>query len=119
MADAAACPRLCRYCECFAAGHYCDNCCCIQCLNNQDSEPKRQQAVDFILERNPLAFQSKIQVCEGGGRRGALMACPSVWISRPPGCSHMTMPAVLEQGCAEHVRQPWVLVPAASCLAWL
>mmetsp|Transcript_2670 Transcript_2670/g.6868 ORF Transcript_2670/g.6868 Transcript_2670/m.6868 type:complete len:693 (+) Transcript_2670:80-2158(+) len=50
------------YCECFSAGHYCDNCCCLQCLNNLENEPKRQQAMDFVLEKNPLAFQSKIKV---------------------------------------------------------
>jgi hypothetical protein len=49
-----------RYCECFAAGIYCDGCNCINCHNNVDNETARQEAVGITLERNPNAFKPKI-----------------------------------------------------------
>jgi hypothetical protein len=58
----------CSYCECFASGRYCDNCNCLSCFNNKESEAVRQSAVEAILERNPNAFRPKIQV---GCRHGA------------------------------------------------
>ena len=54
------------YCECFASGRYCDNCNCVNCCNNKESEQVRQAAVEAILERNPNAFRPKIQVCFPG-----------------------------------------------------
>lgn len=53
------------YCECFASGKYCDNCNCVNCLNNRENEGVRQAAVEAILERNPNAFRPKIQGTEG------------------------------------------------------
>jgi len=46
------------YCDCFAAGEYCEGCNCKDCLNDQESE-EREKAVKMCLERNPLAFKSK------------------------------------------------------------
>ncbi|KAJ1396406.1 Tesmin/TSO1-like CXC domain [Sesbania bispinosa] len=48
------------YCECFAAGIYCDGCNCLNCHNNVDNEAARQEAVGITLERNPNAFKPKI-----------------------------------------------------------
>ncbi|XP_058785164.1 protein tesmin/TSO1-like CXC 5 isoform X2 [Vicia villosa] len=48
------------YCECFAAGIYCDGCNCLNCHNNVDNEAARQEAVGITLERNPNAFRPKI-----------------------------------------------------------
>ena len=48
------------YCECFAAGTYCDNCNCSSCLNNAEHEKLRREAIELTLERNPNAFQKKI-----------------------------------------------------------
>ncbi|KAJ7965973.1 Protein tesmin/TSO1-like CXC 5 [Quillaja saponaria] len=48
------------YCECFAAGIYCDGCNCINCHNNVENEAARQEAVGVTLERNPNAFRPKI-----------------------------------------------------------
>ncbi|XVE53725.1 hypothetical protein DITRI_Ditri03aG0025500 [Diplodiscus trichospermus] len=48
------------YCECFAAGVYCNGCNCLNCHNNVDNEAARQEAVGVILERNPHAFRPKI-----------------------------------------------------------
>ncbi|XP_008220055.1 PREDICTED: protein tesmin/TSO1-like CXC 5 [Prunus mume] len=48
------------YCECFAAGIYCEGCNCSNCHNNVDNEAARQEAVGLILERNPNAFRPKI-----------------------------------------------------------
>ncbi|GLT25449.1 hypothetical protein SLA2020_005760 [Shorea laevis] len=48
------------YCECFAAGIYCDGCNCINCHNNSEKEEYRQEAINLILDRNPNAFRPKI-----------------------------------------------------------
>ncbi|KAK6236835.1 hypothetical protein SCA6_012172 [Theobroma cacao] len=48
------------YCECFAAGIYCNGCNCINCHNNVENEAARQEAVGATLERNPNAFRPKI-----------------------------------------------------------
>ncbi len=77
-------PR--RYCECFASGRYCDNCNCINCFNNRESEVVRQSAVEAILERNPNAFRPKIQVScawvvgatSGGGCMGLVFCTQPV-----------------------------------------
>jgi hypothetical protein len=44
------------YCDCFAAGEYCDGCNCKDCLNDHDSE-ERERAVKMCMERNPFAFK--------------------------------------------------------------
>lgn len=49
-----------RYCECFAAGIYCNGCNCTNCHNNVEHESARREAVGATLERNPNAFRSKI-----------------------------------------------------------
>ncbi|XP_031488748.1 protein tesmin/TSO1-like CXC 5 [Nymphaea colorata] len=48
------------YCECFAAGIYCDGCNCVNCCNNVENEAVRLEAVEATLERNPHAFRPKI-----------------------------------------------------------
>jgi len=49
------------YCDCFAAGEFCSNCNCKDCLNDQNNEDERQKAIRACLERNPLAFKPKIK----------------------------------------------------------
>jgi hypothetical protein len=44
------------YCDCFAAGEFCVNCNCKDCLNEHDNED-REKAVKLCLERNPFAFK--------------------------------------------------------------
>lgn len=44
------------YCDCFAAGEYCDGCNCKDCLNDHDTE-ERERAVKMCMERNPNAFK--------------------------------------------------------------
>lgn len=44
------------YCDCFAAGEYCDGCNCKDCLNDHDGE-ERERAVKMCMERNPFAFK--------------------------------------------------------------
>lgn len=39
---------------------YCDGCSCAVCYNNVKNEAERQNAIEFILERKPDAFRSKI-----------------------------------------------------------
>lgn len=48
------------YCDCFAAGEYCQDCNCLNCLNHQDAGIERKQAISATLDRNPNAFQPKI-----------------------------------------------------------
>ncbi|KAF3446432.1 hypothetical protein FNV43_RR11611 [Rhamnella rubrinervis] len=48
------------YCECFAAGIYCDGCRCTNCHNNVDHENARREAIGVLLGRNPNAFKPKI-----------------------------------------------------------
>ncbi|KAL6602733.1 hypothetical protein ACP70R_043094 [Stipagrostis hirtigluma subsp. patula] len=49
------------YCECFAEGAYCDGCNCRQCGNVAENEKVRQEAIAIIKQRNPNAFQPKIE----------------------------------------------------------
>uniref|UniRef100_A0A0A9D9J6 CRC domain-containing protein n=1 Tax=Arundo donax TaxID=35708 RepID=A0A0A9D9J6_ARUDO len=49
------------YCECFAAGDYCDGCNCKQCGNTVENEKNRQEAINNTKQRNPNAFQPKIE----------------------------------------------------------
>ncbi|KAG8094453.1 hypothetical protein GUJ93_ZPchr0012g21080, partial [Zizania palustris] len=49
------------YCECFAAGLYCDGCNCKQCGNKVENESARQVAIYSTKQRNPKAFQPKIE----------------------------------------------------------
>lgn len=44
------------YCDCFAAGEYCQGCNCKDCLNDHDSE-EREKAIKLSMERNPFAFK--------------------------------------------------------------
>lgn len=44
------------YCDCFAAGEYCNGCNCKDCLNDHDGE-ERERAVKMSMERNPFAFK--------------------------------------------------------------
>jgi hypothetical protein len=49
------------YCECFAAGSYCNALCkCKCCLNTKRHMSERQAAIKATLERNAFAFQPKI-----------------------------------------------------------
>ena len=48
------------YCECFANGHFCDGCNCVNCHNNVEFDADRSKAIKSCLERNPLAFKPKI-----------------------------------------------------------
>ncbi|GAB4837249.1 hypothetical protein Ancab_002152 [Ancistrocladus abbreviatus] len=56
------------YCECFAAGTYCDGCNCLNCHNNIENEAARQEAVGATLERNPNAFRPKIASSPNGSQ---------------------------------------------------
>ncbi|XP_038717515.1 protein tesmin/TSO1-like CXC 2 isoform X3 [Tripterygium wilfordii] len=49
------------YCECFAAGVYCVDCCaCTECFNKPEYEETVLDARHQIQSRNPLAFAPKI-----------------------------------------------------------
>ena len=49
------------YCDCFSAGSYCSGCNCKKCMNRPEHEPVRKAAYQAALEKNPQAFQSKIE----------------------------------------------------------
>ncbi|KAK4380921.1 protein tesmin/TSO1-like CXC 5 [Sesamum angolense] len=61
-----------RYCECFAAGSYCDNCNCTNCHNKKEHEADRKGSIDAILERNPNAFTPKIANSPHGATDGGV-----------------------------------------------
>jgi len=52
------------YCDCFAAGTYCNGCHCTNCLNLPAYDTLRQNAIRTSLERNPHAFRSKVVTLE-------------------------------------------------------
>lgn len=55
---------LCSYCECFAAGEYCDGLCsCKECFNRFDYEDTVLESREQIESRYPLAFAPKIVQC--------------------------------------------------------
>ncbi|XP_024023851.1 protein tesmin/TSO1-like CXC 5 isoform X1 [Morus notabilis] len=58
------------YCECFAAGIYCDGCNCLNCHNNVDNETARKEAIGAVLERNPSAFRPKVSSSPRESRDG-------------------------------------------------
>ncbi|CAL5006708.1 unnamed protein product [Urochloa decumbens] len=51
------------YCECFSAGRYCKGCNCTNCYNNgsHDNVRARQDAINTVLERRPMAFMPKFE----------------------------------------------------------
>ncbi|CAL5022652.1 unnamed protein product [Urochloa decumbens] len=49
------------YCECFQEQQFCDGCNCTNCGNIVGNEKARKEAMDAIRQRNPLAFQPKIE----------------------------------------------------------
>lgn len=72
-----------RYCECFAALRYCSSCNCSDCNNCLEFETVnfplisvliscqiRQDAIQLTRERNPSAFQMKVNV-----KRGHMAGC--------------------------------------------
>ncbi len=48
------------YCDCFAAGEYCVNCNCVDCNNKIEYEADIVALKSQIVEKNPAAFQPKI-----------------------------------------------------------
>ncbi|XP_050214777.1 protein tesmin/TSO1-like CXC 7 [Mercurialis annua] len=56
------------YCECFAAGVYCNGCNCLNCRNNVEHEKVRDEAIEITLDRNPNAFRPKIASSPHGPR---------------------------------------------------
>lgn len=58
------------YCECFAAGRYCDGCNCVDCHNNEEHASARDEAVANVLERNPNAFRPKVVEGEKHHKKG-------------------------------------------------
>ncbi|CAG9324788.1 mip120_1 [Blepharisma stoltei] len=49
------------YCDCFAAGSYCEGCNCVECYNVFEHENIRASHINAILEKNPKAFKPKFK----------------------------------------------------------
>lgn len=50
------------YCDCFSVNMSCSpECNCSNCYNNDSHEAERNKAREAVLERNPAAFQPKIE----------------------------------------------------------
>ena len=60
------------YCDCFAAGTYCSGCNCTECMNTQQNEISRRDAVVATLDRNPQAFKPKIKTISLKGETQAM-----------------------------------------------
>jgi len=50
------------YCECFAAGTFCEGCKCVNCLNKPEYEEERKNAFVQINQKNPVALQRKLSM---------------------------------------------------------
>ncbi|KAL0044548.1 hypothetical protein WJX82_000363 [Trebouxia sp. C0006] len=48
------------YCECFAAGVFCDNCLCTSCCNTLEATSLVQEAKKNIIKARPSAFDPKV-----------------------------------------------------------
>ncbi|DBB01925.1 hypothetical protein WJX77_005673 [Trebouxia sp. C0004] len=48
------------YCECFAAGVFCDNCMCINCCNTLEAVSMVHEAKKNIIKARPSAFEPKV-----------------------------------------------------------
>lgn len=49
------------YCMCFAVNAFCDDKCrCLECKNDPRFSSRRNEAVQAVLARNPLAFENKL-----------------------------------------------------------
>jgi hypothetical protein len=55
------------YCVCFASGSVCSDACACKGCHNRHGEPRRQQAIESCLERNPKTFKPKVVVDAGAG----------------------------------------------------
>ena len=62
------------YCECFAAGRMCNiPCVCFSCKNNEPNSEYRQEVMKQIKQRNPSAFEAKINLkAEIPGKNGII-----------------------------------------------
>lgn len=49
------------YCECFRARVFCNNCNCVDCHNTEEHMAEVQGAEEHALQRNPNAFEPKIE----------------------------------------------------------
>jgi hypothetical protein len=50
------------YCMCFAVKAFCDDKCrCLECSNDPRFSSKRNEAIQAVLARNPLAFENKFK----------------------------------------------------------
>jgi len=55
------------YCECFQKKLMClDSCLCVSCLNNEENEEIRNEAMEAILARRPDAFEKRVKVIGAG-----------------------------------------------------
>jgi len=53
------------YCDCFARGDVCcKECNCVNCLNTDNNDDDRKNAMMGILDRNPNAFKPKVDRTE-------------------------------------------------------
>ncbi|KAL0027338.1 hypothetical protein WJX79_001664 [Trebouxia sp. C0005] len=58
------------YCDCFAAGVYCQNCSCSCCLNTEENKGLIVVTREQITQRNPQAFDTKISKHRVAGPEG-------------------------------------------------
>eukprot|EP00727_Mastigamoeba_balamuthi_P013928 m51a1_g9158 putative tesmin tso1-like cxc domain-containing protein (448) ;mRNA; r:132692-134322 len=64
------------YCECFASRQYCSGCTCAACCNRPTHREELERAIKSTLERNPNAFQPKIDAAAASPAGGSSAAAP-------------------------------------------
>ena len=52
------------YCECFAAGQYCEGCNCVSCHNLSTHESERKAAFTKISKKNPAGYKRRMALQE-------------------------------------------------------
>lgn len=61
------------YCDCFAAGRFCDrNCNCKGCMNIQKNIDQIHQVRKSIKNRNPQAFKPKLELLKTEKRKSEI-----------------------------------------------
>lgn len=53
------------YCECFAAGEFCNGCNCMGCHNLENYNDERQKAITQIAKKNPNGFNRRMKIMNG------------------------------------------------------
>ena len=63
------------YCECFHSLRFCTGCKCYECENRPNNEAVRDSVIASVRERDPHAFDSRLQMDPDSNAKGHLSGC--------------------------------------------